>query len=268
MDVIMIEHIAKSINTLGKFCGKRDIPSLTKEELKKKYNINEVDVMVLFGGSIIYGGDILAQAMINNIAKKYIIVGGAGHTTETLRLRMHSEFLEIETCGLTEAEIFANYLNYKYNLKPDLLECKSTNCGNNITYLLDLLKENDINFNSIILVQDSTMQLRMQAGMNKYIADDVAIVNFAAYDANVIVKDGQLIFENDILGMWDMERYITLLMGEIPRLTDNISGYGPLGANYIAHVDIPNEVDMAFSKLKDEYGAVVRKANKLYASKN
>lgn len=40
--------------------------------------------MVLFGGSIIAGGDILAEAIQNEVAKKNIIVGGAGHTTETL----------------------------------------------------------------------------------------------------------------------------------------------------------------------------------------
>lgn len=43
---------AKAINILGEFCGKRDI---------------------------------LAEAIQNEVAKKYIIVGGAGHTTETLR---------------------------------------------------------------------------------------------------------------------------------------------------------------------------------------
>jgi hypothetical protein len=41
--------------------------------------------MVLFGGSILAGGNILAQAMFANIAKIYVIVGGAGHTTDTLR---------------------------------------------------------------------------------------------------------------------------------------------------------------------------------------
>ena len=43
---------AKAINILGEFCGKRDI---------------------------------LSEAIQNEVAKKYIIVGGAGHTTETLR---------------------------------------------------------------------------------------------------------------------------------------------------------------------------------------
>ena len=89
-----IERIAKNINTLGHFCGKRDVAELTQEQLLKKYGISQADVFVLFGGSIMCGGDVLAQAMKDHIAKKYVIVGGAGHTTETLRLKMHEEFPE------------------------------------------------------------------------------------------------------------------------------------------------------------------------------
>ena len=48
---------------------------------QKKIGINQADVMVLFGGSIIAGGDILAEAIQNEVAKKNVIVGGAGHTT-------------------------------------------------------------------------------------------------------------------------------------------------------------------------------------------
>ena len=138
----MLEDIANNINTLGDFCGKRDVAELTSEQIYKKYGIAQADVMVLFGVSILCGGDVLAQAMKNNVAKKYVIVGGAGHTTETLRLKMHERFPDIETAGLPEAEVFAKYLKHQYGLEPDFLECKSTNCGNNITYLLDLLREN------------------------------------------------------------------------------------------------------------------------------
>jgi len=53
--------------------------------------------------------------------------------------------------------------------------------------------------------------------------------------------------------MWEMERYISLLMGEIPRLTDNEEGYGPLGKNYIVHVDIPQDVEEAFAEMKKVY---------------
>lgn len=262
----MKDKIAESINILGRFCGKRDVSVLTSNELKVKYGLEQVDVMVLFGGSILAGGDVLAEAMKNGIAKKYVIVGGVGNTTETLRVNMHNEFPEIETDGLPEAKVFAAYLKYKYNLKPDFLECKSTNCGNNITYLLDLLKENNVSFNSIILSQDSTMQHRMGAGLRKYISQDNIIINYAVYDADVVVRDNELEFKQDILGMWSMESYITLLMGEIPRLSDDAEGYGPNGKDYIAHVEIPIEVSNAFMELKKVYGSSIREANPLYAS--
>lgn len=39
----------------------------------------------------------------------------------------------------------------------DALETQSTNCGNNITYLLELLEREKIPCRSIILCQDATM---------------------------------------------------------------------------------------------------------------
>lgn len=39
----------------------------------------------------------------------------------------------------------------------DALETQSTNCGNNITYLLELLERGKIPCRSIILCQDATM---------------------------------------------------------------------------------------------------------------
>lgn len=262
-----MEDIAKNINILGQFCGKRDVAELTSEQLQKKYGIPQVDVMVLFGGSIMCGGEILAQAMKNGIAKKYIIVGGEGHTTETLRVKMHNVFPDIETAGLPEAQVFARYLKNQYGLEPDFLECNSTNCGNNITYLLELLRENGISYKSIILSQDATMQHRMEAGLRKYVNGDVQIINYAVYSAKVIVKNNDLAYENEIWGMWEIERYISLLMGEIPRLSDNEYGYGPKGKGFIAHVEISAEVRNAFNELCSIYSELVRDANPLYASK-
>lgn len=261
-----LKYIAKNINILGAFCGKRDVSELTEEQLSKKYDFQQADIMVLFGGSIMCGGDVLAKAIQNHIAKRYVIVGGVGHTTETLRTRMHEAFPMIETKDVSEAEVFERYLEYQYGLKANFLECKSTNCGNNITYLLDLLKENNIDFKSIVLSQDSTMQHRMEAGLRKYVGNDIQIINYAVYSANVVVENAELVYEHDIWGMWEMERYISLLMGEIPRLSDDANGYGPKGKNFIAHVDIPEKVKTAFDYLCDRYSGLVRQANPEYAS--
>lgn len=260
----MTSEIAKNINLIAEFCGKRDINSLDKTELRSKYGIDQVDVMVLFGGSIICGGDILAEGIKNKIAKKYIIVGGAGHTTEALRIKMRNAYPEVATEGLPEAKIFQNYLKMKYNLNADYLECKSTNCGNNISYLLDLLKNNNITCNYIIISQDATMQFRMGACLRKFA--NFTIINYATYTVKVINDNGNLKFNESILGMWDMERYITLLMGEIPRLTDDENGYGPKGKNFISHVDIPEEITRAFNELKVVYSDKIREANPLFAT--
>ena len=241
-------NLADQINILADFCGVRDIDELSSEALSKKYNFAQADIMVLFGGSILAGGDVFAEAMKNQIAKKYIIVGGAGHTTEMLRLKMKELYPCIDAANMSEAELFNEYIFERYNLRADYLECDSTNCGNNITYLLDLIDREQINCQSMILTQDSTMQRRMTAGLKKY-RPEILAINFAAYRAKVMNNGSELTYDTEILGMWNIERYVTLLLGEIPRLTDDVNGYGPKGKDFIAHVDIPQKIQAAFDEV-------------------
>ncbi len=255
-----------AVNTLGRFCARRDIEALDGDSLFRQYGIRKVDVMVLFGGSILAGGDLFAKAIRDEIAGTYVIVGGEGHTTETLRRQVNREYPSIETAGLSEAETFQRYLQHVYGCRADYLETGSTNCGNNITNLLALLEEHRVRYDSIILCQDATMQVRMDAGMRKYTAGRVRIINYASYAATVCEGENGLSYAEEIHGMWDIDRYISLLMGEIPRLTDDANGYGPRGKQFIAHVDIPDEVRSAFERLKTVFGKQVRDADPAYAS--
>ena len=50
--------VAKNINILERFVGKGILPLL------EKYGIEQADVMVLFGGSIIAGGDVIEYVII------------------------------------------------------------------------------------------------------------------------------------------------------------------------------------------------------------
>ncbi len=259
------QKIAENLNILGQFCGKRDVEELNQKNLHEKYGIEKVDVMVLFGGSILAGGDVLAKAIKDDIAEHYIIVGGEGHTTATLKEQIHKEYPLIAVNSLTEAELFQQYLLTVYQIQADYLETKSTNCGNNITNLLKLMKNKGIAHQSIILCQDATMQYRMEATLRKYLSKDTVVINYAAYQAYLNYQD-KLTYATKIHGMWDVDRYINLLMGEIPRLTDNEQGYGPNGKNFLAHVDIPNRVVAAFEALKPIYGNNIRKANPKYSS--
>jgi len=117
--------------------------------------------------------------------------------------------------------------------------------------------------NSIILSQDASMQRRMTAGLKKYVNNDVTIINYATYCAKVLNQNDELVYEEDLHGMWPIKRYVSLLMGEIPRLSDDANGYGPNGKNYIAHVDIPENVKIAFEELKMAFGSETREASKV-----
>ena len=260
-----LTEMAAHINRLADFCGPRDVPTLSRPALMARCGIERADVMALFGGAPLCGGDVLAGAMRAGIAKHYVIVGGAGHTTDTLRARMRRELPElVDVADMPEAALFDAWLRRKHGLSADDLETRSTNCGNNITNLLALLEERGIPCASFILCQDAAMQRRMDAGLRKH-RQEALIINYAAYRAEVTADAGGLRFTSEIPGMWPMERYVSLLLGEIPRLTDNAQGYGPMGRGFIAHVDVPEAVTAAYRALQRYYE--VRGADDRFATR-
>ena len=294
---LSLDQEARDLNTLASFLGQRDFSQLSQGAVAvacasaSRGNAEvsadnclaragvagradvagtvdgQVDVAVLFGGSILTGGEALADAMKADVARTYVIVGGAGHTTETLRERARAAWPRIDVApGATEAEIFDAYLREYHGLAADLLETRSTNCGNNITYLLELLESRGITAESFLLMQDATMMRRMVAGL-RFHRPDAAVLAYATYAARVVADSGGLSYEDEPLGMWGIERYRTLLMGEVPRLRDDASGYGPKGAGWIAHVDIPRDVEDAFTRLRAAHPEAVRVANPAYASR-
>lgn len=58
------------INTLAHFCGKRDLKSLTQTDLMSAFNIPKADILLLFGGSILAGGDLLAKSFVCLLRKE------------------------------------------------------------------------------------------------------------------------------------------------------------------------------------------------------
>ena len=83
-----LRGVATDMNVVARFLGVRDLPALAAASVKRAFGQPRADVMVLFGGSIIAGGDVLADAMRAGVARTYVIVGGAGHTTQTFRDRV------------------------------------------------------------------------------------------------------------------------------------------------------------------------------------
>jgi hypothetical protein len=101
----------------------------------------------------------------------------------------------------------------------------------------------------------------------KYSIDQTdVIINYAPYLPRLAVINNSLSFVRQYWGLWDINHYITLLLGDISRLRDDEYGYGPKGKGFISHVDIPPEVEKAFHLLNSSHLGTVRTANPSFSS--
>lgn len=266
------------MNAVARFTGMRDVPGVSRST-RPAIGIPDgrVGVAVLTGGAILAGADVFAQAMRAGVARTYVLVGGAGHTTDIFRARVRELCPETRFANdASEAKVFDTYLRARHGLSADLLETRSTNSGNNITFLFRLLRGHAIEPKTLLLIQDATMRRRPGAVV-RHQEPQVRVVNYAAYRTRVVVRAttgkpaspdsilDSLIYADEPNGMRDIDRYLTLLMGEIPRLTGAPGGYDPHGANLIARVDIPENVTAAFDALKHEFPTHIRTANPVFS---
>jgi hypothetical protein len=201
------------------------------------------DVAIFFGGSVVGGVDVFADAIRAGVATCYMIVGGEGHTTAAVRASLRPRMSwnpGLDTAS--EAELYDRYLRERHGLAANLLEERSTNCGSNVVNSLAVLRRCGLSDQRLLLIQDGTMQQRMDAGFRLHARPGTAILNYASHQTTVRAVGGGLVCDEPPDGMWDLEHYVSMLLGEIPRLTDDADGYGPAGRGYIAHVDIPPAV--------------------------
>jgi len=57
---------------------------------------------------------------------------------------------------------------------------------------------------------------------------------------------------------WGLDRFTDLVVGELRRLRDDERGYGPRGAGFIGHVDLPTEVEASARVLGDAFPGAAR----------
>lgn len=258
----------KHFNTIISFLSARDLIELSQRELKAKFKINQVDLLILLGNSITFIAEQAAKAYKSGIAKEIMIVGGIGHSTKYLRdnIKKHYLYKFIETVDRPEADILKDILvSYQGISEKDIIiENQSTNCGSNAKEALKVIKDKHKKPKSVILMQDPTMQIRTYYSfLKEWSQEDVIFINYSAFIPFIKESAGVLSFTSDeIDGLWDIDRFLSLVMGEVPRLRDDKDGYGPKGKGYILHVDIPKEVLSAYDYLLKFYSEYIIKRNK------
>lgn len=210
------------------------------------------EVIVLAGNAALPTVDAACQLAAASEAR-LVITGGIGHSTTFLyaAVARHSRYHTLPTTGLAEATILADIAHQFWQIPRERILCEtaSGNCGENARFTRTLLETQGIARPRGVLIQDPTMQRRTMATFARVWRDIGGAENWRSWPGFVPVleqgKDGA-VFAGNLEGLWAVDRYLSLLIGELPRLRDDASGYGPQGRDFIEHVEIPPGVDAAW----------------------
>jgi uncharacterized SAM-binding protein YcdF (DUF218 family) len=204
-----------------------------------------VDLLLLFGAALPDAWAATAEAVRRGRVGTVMAVGGRGHTTDLWLDLVGAE------AGRREADVVAEHLA-AYGIRA-LRERESTNCGDNVVRARALATELGLAPRTVALVQDPSMQRRMDA-VFRQVWPEATPVNRPAAPPGVHAVG------------WPAERWRQLVVGEVPRLRDDAGGYGPRGAGYLAHVDVPDEVEAAYAGLVRRHPEWAREADPRHAS--
>ena len=239
-----------NLNILLKFLAKRDF-----ESIERIVNFSEIDLAVIMPSAYMPVAYEMAKMYQAGVAKNYIIAGGVGHSTHYIaeNIMINPKFTGIKTEGKSEAEMYYDVLNVlvegiKHNV---YLETKSENSGENAAFALGIADKKCLACGNVLVMQDPTMQMRTYLTFKK-----VWDAKIYSYTPKVpLVEENKAVFSYEMRaeGLWDEKRLISLIMGEMYRIEDNATGYGPNGKNFIAHIDIPTEVKHAYSALYSKF---------------
>lgn len=209
------------------------------------------DVVVLCGSAVLATLDLVAQVVSTGLAPQVLITGGVGHSTRHLldAVARQPAYADVATGGRSEAAILADLLHLHHGVPYEVmvLEGQARNCGENAAFSLALLDLRRVR--SVLLVQDPTMQRRTHASFDRVLrelAEPVVVQSRAPF---VPVLTGDAVLGPDGSAVWSLERFTGLVLGEVRRLYDTVDGYGPSGADFIDHVEVPVDVLSAYERL-------------------
>ncbi|MDF2970190.1 MAG: YdcF family protein [Microvirga sp.] len=247
-----------ALNEVAAFLALDDFGPKGSDGLPEDLAAGSVDCVILTGNCVLETAEGAFRAMKGGVGPKLLITGGIGHATEVLRRKvaMHPAYRAVATEARTEAHILADIAERFWSIDRSsiLIEPDSTNSGENALFSLQVLENAGLAVRTIMLIQDPTMQRRADATFRHVWSDrpDLTVLNWPTFTPRVHLAEEELQFDlNGIAGLWSMDRFLTLVMGEIPRLRDDPHGYGPKGKGFITHVDIPEHIEAAYAQLKN-----------------
>ncbi|KAH0279331.1 DUF218 domain protein, partial [Aureobasidium melanogenum] len=259
--------LAEDVNNISNFVAHEQVRLTSDAKETQHY-----DTIVLCVSAIFHCAETLFHALQqrgSDLTSTVVLCGGIGHSTPHLYSAVAKNpryaHLAKQINGLPEAQVMEKILDACFSgdkvrdsgVKV-LVEDKSTNCGANATETKKLLQKHGLllaSGSNVLIIQDPTMSLRTKMSFEKaFEGDEVVFEACPTFVPKVTEQEGTLRFEEGegvTEGeLWDMDRFLGLILGEIVRLKDDETGYGPRGKGFIGHVDVPDAVLEAYARLE------------------
>ncbi|EYE92885.1 DUF218 domain protein [Aspergillus ruber CBS 135680] len=255
-----VADTAVDINNLAIF--------LADQQLNNLAACASVDCIIICASAVLHSAEVLFQTLQEcpTLTRKLVLCGGIGHSTQFLyeAVADHPQFhtLAKAITGLPEAQVLERIFDEFFDGAAVraagcqiLVEDESTNCGRNAIKSREILERFAFDLKNIILIQDPTMMLRTTASFEhayKHVENRPHFISCPVFVPQVRPSaQGQLVYAfNSPPMLWDMQRFIDLILGEIPRVRDDENGYGPNGRGFIGHIHVPAEIEDAWRRLQ------------------
>lgn len=243
--------INKAVNCVARFLARRDVGEVSAETLRAGAGVDAVDLMILLGSAIPATAVLAAALYKKGLARHVLVSGGRGHSTAYLIGNMQRTPYRCFLAGIDmdttpEAPLLARILRQQgVPGEALILETASTNCGGNAEESLFVVRQLGMAADTVLLIQDPTMQRRSHASFERLWPEGTRIVSYAPFVPHIMRRNDrwEVMVPTAMRPAWDWARFLDLILGEIPRLRDDGEGYGPRGKGFIAHVDIPPAVE-------------------------
>ncbi|MGG5318071.1 ElyC/SanA/YdcF family protein [Enterococcus sp. AZ072] len=209
----------------------------------------ESDTLLIAGNSIPELTEAAADfCQQQSSIKQIIFAGGIGHGTQRLidsikkrgpKMTL-ADWQKKSEAEITAALFDSYYPNHKLTFYLDM---KSSNTGENARFSRDLFTENQ-RPKSFWLVQDPLLQLRSHVTLAKEWHLPQPSIQPVPLEQPVLIgyHQGPHFANLAMDNWWSNEYFLSLVIGEVRRLQDTSEGYGPKGANFIPHVDVPKNI--------------------------
>lgn len=212
----------------------------------------DTQLVVMAGNAVMPTID-AACRLVSESGGILLISGGIGHSTVFLydAIAQHPQYCTLAVEQQPEAVLLAEIAHQFWHIPRARIvaESQSTNCGENAAYTRQIMEERGITAQRATVVQDPTMQRRTMATFARVWQDAPEAPVWRSYPGYIPVLRNTaygLDWQQPVDGLWPAARYLSLIMGELPRLRDDAQGYGPRGKGFIAHVEIPEEIEAAW----------------------